>query len=127
MNLTITTFNLENLFTRYATIDDPGLHDNPRVVMTGVTSIDYQGNPLSAATTATQRKVAVGTVFVLANLDRPPHRSQRAGLPHWALALGGNAKTLLGPGMDDGGRGQPSSDHPAHPIPVEASALAPSP
>lgn len=55
MNLTITTFNLENLFTRYATIDDPGLHDNPRVVMTGVTSIDYQGNPRSAATTATQR------------------------------------------------------------------------
>jgi endonuclease/exonuclease/phosphatase family metal-dependent hydrolase len=55
MNLTITTFNLENLFARYATIDDPMEHNNPRIVMTGVTSIDYEGNALSAATTAIQR------------------------------------------------------------------------
>ncbi len=55
MNLTITTFNLENLFTRYALIDDPTVPHNPRVIMSGVTSINYQGNPLSSATTTIQR------------------------------------------------------------------------
>ena len=55
MQLTIATFNLENLFTRYARLDDP-LDDNAsRVIMTGVTSIDYQGSPLSRATTVLQR------------------------------------------------------------------------
>ena len=55
MNLTIATFNLENLFTRYATIDDPAVPNNPRVIMTGVTSINYQNTPLSVATTVNQR------------------------------------------------------------------------
>src|SRR5262249_27688489 len=30
---------------------------------------------------------------------RPPHRSQRAELPHWALASGASIKPLLRPGM----------------------------
>ena len=41
--------------------------------------------------------VAVGTVVA----GRPPHRSQRAGLPHWAPALGNGVESLLGPGMQD--------------------------
>ncbi len=36
--------------------------------------------------------VAVGTIFS----SRPPHRSQRAGLPHWAPTLGCNAQSLSG-------------------------------
>jgi len=63
MNLTITTFNLENLFTRYATIDDPIIPRNPRVVMTGVTSINYQVNPLSSATTALQRNNTAAAIL----------------------------------------------------------------
>ena len=55
MNLTITTFNLENLFSRYVFLDDPTQPNNQRIVISGVTSINYQGNPLSPATTQTQR------------------------------------------------------------------------
>jgi hypothetical protein len=55
MDLTIAAFNLENLFTRYTLIDDPNARDNPRVVPSGITSINYQGNPLSTATTLIQR------------------------------------------------------------------------
>jgi endonuclease/exonuclease/phosphatase family metal-dependent hydrolase len=55
MQLTITTFNLENLFTRYALIDDPLVRDNPRVAITGITSTNYQGNPLSRSLTILQR------------------------------------------------------------------------
>ena len=41
--------------------------------------------------------VAVGTAVA----SRPPHRSQRAGLPHWAPALGAGGESLLGPGMQN--------------------------
>jgi len=41
--------------------------------------------------------VAVGTGVAA----RPPRRSQRAGLPHWAPALGDGGESLLGPGMQD--------------------------
>jgi hypothetical protein len=43
------------------------------------------------------RSVAVGTAVA----DRPPRRSQRAGLPHWASALGDGGESLLGPGAQD--------------------------
>jgi endonuclease/exonuclease/phosphatase family metal-dependent hydrolase len=55
MQLKVTTFNLENLFTRYSQIDDPLEKNNPRVVMSGITSMNYQGNPLSRAITVLQR------------------------------------------------------------------------
>jgi len=55
MQLTIATFNLENLFTRYAFIDDSLVRDNPRVAITGITSTNYQGNPLSRSLTVLQR------------------------------------------------------------------------
>ena len=41
--------------------------------------------------------VAVGTAVA----GRPPHRSQRAELPHWAPALGDGGESLLGPGVQD--------------------------
>ena len=43
--------------------------------------------------------VAVGTALS----GRPPHRSQRAGLPHWAPTSGDDAQTLLGIGMQNPG------------------------
>ena len=43
------------------------------------------------------RSVAVGTAVA----GRPPHRSQRAELPHWAPALGDGGESLLGPGVQD--------------------------
>jgi hypothetical protein len=41
------------------------------------------------------RLVAVGTALS----GGPPHRSQRAGLPHWAPALGSGVEAFLGEGM----------------------------
>jgi hypothetical protein len=35
----------------------------------------------------------------------PPHRSQRAELPHWALALGSGCEADFGEGMQEAGRG----------------------
>ena len=43
--------------------------------------------------------VAVGTPVA----RRPPRRSQRARLTHWAPALGGGGESLLGPWMHDAG------------------------
>ncbi len=43
--------------------------------------------------------VAVGTALS----GRPPHRSQRAGLPHWAPTSGSDAQTLLWIGMQNPG------------------------
>ena len=53
----------------------------------------------------------------------PLHRSQRAGLPHWALALGDNAKSLQGIGMSDARRGQPALNEPPHPLPAGSPGL----
>jgi hypothetical protein len=39
--------------------------------------------------------------FVHAAPGCPPRRSQRAGLPHWAPALGDSGESLLGPGMQN--------------------------
>jgi hypothetical protein len=43
--------------------------------------------------------VAVGTPVA----RRPPRRSQRARLTHWAPALGDGGESLFGPGMRDAG------------------------
>jgi transposase len=43
------------------------------------------------------RLVAVGTAVA----GGPPRRSQRAGLPHWALALDSGVEASLGPGVRD--------------------------
>ena len=59
--------------------------------------------------------------------NRPPHRSQRAELPHWALISGPDSKALLRPRMNNAGTRKPLLREPIHPRPVEAAALASSP
>src|SRR3989338_11539529 len=54
----------------------------------------------------------------------PLYRSQRAGLPHWALASGDNAKSPQGIGMANAWRGQPAPDEPPHPLPGDPGGLA---
>ena len=54
MPLRVAAFNLENLFSRYLVLDDPEA-PRGRVQLAGVASIDYQGGPLSDATTQAQR------------------------------------------------------------------------
>jgi hypothetical protein len=54
----------------------------------------------------------------------PLHGSQRAGLPHWALASGDNAKSPQGIGMSNAWRGQPALDEPPHPLPGQPPGLA---
>ena len=68
--------------------------------------------------------VAVGTIRVDTDANRPPHRSQRAELPHWALISGSNSKARLRPGLDNAGRGKPSINEAIHARPVEPPALA---
>ena len=53
----------------------------------------------------------------------PLHGSQRAGLPHWALASGDNAKSPQGIGMAYARRGQPPLDEPAHPLPGDVPCM----
>ena len=66
------------------------------------------------------RWVAVGTPVA----QGPPHRSQRAALPHWALTLGTNVKALFRPGMLNACVWEPSGNKATHPAPVHASSLA---
>ncbi len=56
----------------------------------------------------------------------PPHRSQRAELPHWAPALGKDAQSLLWIGMADYWVGEPPFDNTLHSLPVDSGFLAPS-
>jgi hypothetical protein len=57
----------------------------------------------------------------------PPHRSQRAGLPHWALASGSGCQAHVRVGMHHTDLREPSSRVPAHPFPGNPSTLATSP
>jgi hypothetical protein len=56
---------------------------------------------------------------------RPPHRSQRAELPHWSPALGKDAQTLLRIRMTDLGVRKPAFDKAAQPLPVDSGSLTP--
>lgn len=64
--------------------------------------------------------VAVGTALA----DRPPRRSQREGLPHWAPALGSDAQALTRIGVADSRGGQPAFRQAAHPRPSNVALLA---
>lgn len=55
---------------------------------------------------------------------RPPHRSQRTLLTHWALASGSDVKSLAGPGMQDTRGGEPLCRELVHSLLVQAVALA---
>ena len=46
-------------------------------------------------------RVAVGTALHLVGSGRPPHGSQRAVLPQWALASGVGVEAFLWPGVQD--------------------------
>lgn len=53
--LRLVQLNAENLYSRYALLDDPTKRNNPHIQIIGVADIDYGGNPLSEATTQIQR------------------------------------------------------------------------
>ena len=55
------------------------------------------------------RRIAVGTALA----GGPPHRSQRAALPHWAPALGAGVKADWGKGVGFAGVSiEPQASHP---------------
>ncbi len=56
---------------------------------------------------------AVGTALA----GGPPHRSQRAGLPHWAPASGTSVETHLWMGVHDAGGGEPPGGEAVHAAP----------
>jgi len=67
--------------------------------------------------------IAVGTALA----GGPPHRSQRAELPHWAPALGRGSKAHLRIRVQDAGWRQPSRDEAVHPLPRQPVPLAAAP
>jgi hypothetical protein len=69
-----------------------------------------QGRMVEEANVVLDTVVAVG----MALSGHPPHRSQRAELPHWAPTSGSDAQALLGIGMQDSGAWQPSVDESDH-------------
>jgi hypothetical protein len=67
--------------------------------------------------------IAVGTALA----DGPPHRSQRAGLPHWAPASDANVEARFWIGMQDAGRGQPPGEEAFHTLPFKPVTLTAAP
>src|SRR6266487_107977 len=67
--------------------------------------------------------VAVGTALA----GGPPHRSQRAGLPHWAPASGSGVEAHLGVGVQDAGRWEPTLSKAVRALPGQVVALAAAP
>ena len=53
----------------------------------------------------------------------PLYRSQRAGLPHWALTLGTDVLAKIGIRMHDSGQGKPSLHQTIHSLPLWAMPL----
>jgi hypothetical protein len=64
-------------------------------------SAERYGRPVSRRTVFQRQRVAVGTALS----GRPPHRSQRAGLPHWAPASGQTRRRCSGYGCMSRGYG----------------------
>ena len=54
----------------------------------------------------------------------PPHRSQRAELPHWALTSGSDVHAQNRIWVINAGPWEPAINESAHSFPVEAMALA---
>jgi hypothetical protein len=65
--------------------------------------------------------VTVGTALA----SGPPCRSVRAELLHTALTSDEGGKSLLGPGMENAGRGYPGIGDLRHAFPSESGSLAP--
>ena len=81
---------------------------------------DYGFNLDAADLEHSRLLVAVGTQVTL----RPPHRSQRALLTHWAPALGINVQTQVGIGMTDSWRRYPAHYKSVHSVPIGPVPLA---
>lgn len=64
------------------------------------------------------QKVIEEVAVVTGVAPGPPHRSERAGLPHSALILSFGVETRLWPRMTDLGRGQPPVHVFFHALPV---------
>src|SRR6478752_5300106 len=67
--------------------------------------------------------IAVGTALA----GGPPHRSQRAELPHWAPASGSGGEGDARVGAHDAGRRQPCRSDPVVPVPSHSVTLAAAP
>src|SRR6266542_1188348 len=87
------------------------------------TSSAYRSNGHPGYSRAIHMSVAVGTALG----GGPPHRSQRAGLPHWAPASGGGVEAHLGVGVQDAGRWEPSLSEAVRALPGQVVALAATP
>ena len=62
-----------------------------------------------------------------AGYPAPPHRSQRAELPHWAPTSGGDAQTLFGVRMEDSYGWEPLGGQSVHLLASNTVPLTPSP
>jgi hypothetical protein len=71
--------------------------------------------------TPRSRPQRVGVEMMVAH--NPLHRSQRAGLPHWALTSGNDAKAPEGIGVTNARRGQPAVEQPLHPLPGDTARV----
>ena len=80
-------------------------------------------------TPAPERPTPEGQIFAVgtALAGGPPHRSQRAELPHWAPASGASVEAHGGVGVHDAGGREPSGGEAVHPRPVQTAALAAAP
>ena len=67
--------------------------------------------------------VAVGTALA----GGPPHRSQRAGLTHWAPTLGASDEAFVREWVHDAGLREPPRREAVHPGPGDAGSLAAAP
>ena len=56
--------------------------------------------------------------------SHPPHRSQRAELPHWAPTSGSDVHAQVRVWMTNAGPWEPAVNESVHSFPVEAMALA---
>ena len=63
---------------------------------------------------------AVGTPVA----RRPPRRSQRAALPHWAPASGQKAESLVRPGVHDARAWEEALGDPSHLLPGDLGLMA---
>ncbi len=79
--------------------------------------------PFPESPNLSARGFAVGTALS----GGPPHRSQRAALPHWAPASGAGIEAHVWEGMLHTGRREPPGCDAVHPYPVETVALAAAP
>jgi hypothetical protein len=71
--------------------------------------------------------IAVGTTLRLFVSGRPPHRSERAALPHSAPTLGSISKAVPGIRMKHTRCWKPSSSQPAQSFPSDRRALTTTP